>query len=162
MKHYFIALALTLCCFGAAQAQKLPAGMNPAQARQMAKNASGQQLAGYVQQAKAAGYSLNDVKSLLRAQGASMADIKQLEELWNAPEGTLQQGAAATKTIQSNFGINPFLAGQQPAPEEEKDDLFSIKRFGSDYFKAQQQQTTETAPSALHCHPIRLPAGPRR
>ena len=81
MKYYLIALALTLCCFGAAQAQKLPAGMNPAQARQMAKNASGQQLAGYVTQAKAAGYSLNDVKSLLRAQGASMADIKQLEEL---------------------------------------------------------------------------------
>ena len=81
MKHYLIALALTLCCFGAAQAQKLPAGMNPAQARQMAQRASKEQLAGYVQQAKAAGYSLNDVKSLLRAQGASMADIKQLEEL---------------------------------------------------------------------------------
>ena len=160
MKHFFIALALTLFGFGAAQAQKLPAGMNPAQARQMAKNASGQQLAGYVQQAKAAGYSLNDVKSLLRAQGASMADIKQLEELWNAPEGTLQQGAAATETIQSNFGINPFLAGQQPAPEEEKDDLFSIKRFGSDYFKAQQQQTTETAPQLYIATPSDYQLGP--
>ena len=160
MKHFCIALALTLCCFSAAQAQKLPAGMNPAQARQMAKNASGQQLAGYVTQAKAAGYSLNDVKSLLRAQGASMADIKQLEELWNAPEGTLQQGAAATQTIQSNFGINPLFGTQQMAPEEEKDDLFSIKRFGSDYFKAQQQQTTESAPQLYIATPSDYQLGP--
>jgi protein involved in polysaccharide export with SLBB domain len=160
MKHFFIALALTLCCFGAAQAQKLPAGMNPAQARQMAQRASKEQLAGYVQQAKAAGYSLNDVKSLLRAQGASMADIKQLEELWNAPEGTLQQGTTATGTIQSNFGINPLLAAQQPAPEEEEDDLFSIKRFGSDYFKAQQQQTTESAPQLYIATPSDYQLGP--
>ena len=159
MKHFFIALALTLC-FGAAQGQKLPAGMNPTQARQMAQRASKEQLAGYVQQAKAAGYSLNDVKSLLRAQGASMADIKQLEELWNAPEGTLQQGASATETIQSNFGINPLLAAQQSAPEEEEDDLFSIKRFGSDYFKAQQQQTTESAPQLYIATPSDYQLGP--
>ena len=160
MKLYLISLALTLFGFSATQAQKLPAGMNPAQARQMAQSASKEQLAGYVTQAKAAGYSLNDVKSLLRAQGASMADIKQLEELWNAPEGTLQQGATATETIQSNFGINPLLAGQQPAPEQEEDDLFSIKRFGSDYFKAQQQQTTESAPQLYIATPSDYQLGP--
>ena len=96
MKYYLIALALTLCCFGAAQAQKLPAGMNPAQARQMAQSASGQQLAGYVKQAKAAGYSLNDVKSLLRAQGASMADINQLEELAILAKGKVTVDQAMT------------------------------------------------------------------
>ena len=109
MRHFLTALLLVLGCALSVSAQKLPSGMSPAQARQMAQQASRDQLTGYVQQAKAAGYSLNDVKSLLRAQGASMADIKQLEELWNAPATNTAQGATATESVQSNFGINPLL-----------------------------------------------------
>ena len=158
MRHFLTALLLILGCTLSVSAQKLPSGMNPAQARQMAQQASKEQLMGYVQQAKAAGYSLNDVKSLLRAQGASMGDIKQLEELWNAPAATASQGSTATETVQSNFGINPLLMAQEE-PEEEEESLFTIKRFGSDYFK-QKQSVTETAPQLYIATPEDYQLGP--
>ena len=132
MKHYLIALALSLCCFGAAQGQKLPAGMNPAQARQMAQSASGQQLAGYVKQAKAAGYSLNDVKSLLRAQGASMADIAQAEAVWNENSSTAStQISIDNPMLVSNFGNLSYSA----ASNNQRD---SSSRFGSAFFRSGQ------------------------
>jgi len=101
---------------------------------------------------------LNDAKSLLRAQGASMADIKQLEELWNAPATTAAQGATATESVQSNFGINPLLMSQEE-PEEEEDSLFTIKRFGSDYFK-QKQAVNGTAPQLYIATPEDYQLGP--
>ena len=159
MKYFFTFLASLVLGISGLQAQRLPAGVNPAQARQMAQNASKEQLMGYVQQAKAAGYSLNDVKSLLRAQGASLSDIKQLEELWNAPEGNLQQSASQTESLQSNFGINPLLGEEDQMQEEEENDLFTIKRFGSDYFN-KKQTVTETAPQLYIATPSDYQLGP--
>lgn len=159
MKYFFTFLAALVLGASGLQAQRLPAGVNPAQARQMAQNASKEQLIGYVQQAKAAGYSHNDVKSLLRAQGASLSDIKQLEELWNAPEGTLQQNATQTESLQSNFGINPLLGEEDQMQEQEESDLFTIKRFGSDYFN-KNQTVTETAPQLYIATPSDYQLGP--
>jgi protein involved in polysaccharide export with SLBB domain len=160
MRNKIALWLLVLGCVFGSYAQKLPAGMNPAQARQMAQQASKEQLAGYVQQAKAAGYSLNDVKSLLRAQGASMADIKQLEELWNAPTNQLQGSTTQSETFQSNFGVNTLQPNQQQEKSEEDDSLFTVKRFGSDFFKAQQQQATETAPQLYVATPSDYQLGP--
>ncbi len=159
MKYFFTFLAALVIGASGLQAQRLPAGTSPAQARQMAQNASKEQLMGYVQQAKAAGYSLNDVKSLLRAQGASLSDIKQLEELWNAPEGTLQQSASQTESLQSNFGINPLLGEEDQMQEQDQSDLFTIKRFGSDYFN-KKQTVTETAPQLYIATPSDYQLGP--
>ena len=135
MKIYLIALGLTLFGFGAAQAQKLPAGMNPAQARMFAQNASSQQLLGYVQQAKAAGYSLNQVKSLLRAQGASSNDLSKLDQLWNeSANGSEQQSGSTTEKIRSNFGVNTVTEQTEVQVSPLELDVQKTKRFGSEFF----------------------------
>jgi protein involved in polysaccharide export with SLBB domain len=160
MRNNIALWILVLGCVFSSYTQQLPAGMNPTQARQMAQQASKGQLMGYVQQSKLAGYSLNEVKSRLRAQGASMADIKQLEDLWNAPTNQLLGSTTQSEKFQSNFGINTLQPNQQQEKSEEDDSLFTVKRFGSDFFKAQQQQATETAPQLYVATPSDYQLGP--
>ena len=129
-------------------AQILPPGMNPAQAMNIAKTATKDQLLVYVLQAKSQGYSLNEVKSLLRAQGASASDLSKLEELWNGDsqeilgEFSIQE---ATEGISSNFGNNTSLQNTEQDPVQTAlDSLFTVKRFGSEYFKfAEPVETPE-------------------
>jgi len=129
-------------------AQILPPGMNPAQAMNIAKTATKDQLLVYVLQAKSQGYSLNEVKSLLRAQGASASDLSKLEELWNGDSQEILGDSPiqeATEGISSNFGNNTSLQNTEQDPVQTAlDSLFTVKRFGSEYFKfAEPVETPE-------------------
>lgn len=119
-------------------AQTLPKGMSASKAAQTAKAASKEQLQSYIKQAKEQGYSLTQVKSIIRAQGASLSDVALLEELWNQPAGNTDETADQQDNLNSNFG----LFGGEPQEEKEKETLFTIKRFGSDYFLAAREGET--------------------
>ena len=126
-------------------AQSLPKGLSATKASQTARSASNDQLLQYVKQAKAQGYSLTEVKSLLRAQGASLTDIARLDELWNTIEaGAATDGQGNQATIQSQFGQSPFgtLNTEPTTKEGELSNLFTVSRFGADFFKAAQHTET--------------------
>ena len=117
-------------------AQTLPKGMSASKAAQTAKAASKEQLQSYVKQAKEQGYTLTQVKSIIRAQGASLSDVALLEELWNQPVGNTEVTANTQANLNSNFGL--FESEEKDKTER----LFTVKRFGSDYFSAAREGET--------------------
>lgn len=150
---FFLSAGLT-----SLQAQRLPSGISKNQAKTTLQSANQEQLNGYINQAKASGYSLNEVKSILRAQGASLEEINQLDKLWNATETGIAQIDPTITTLQSNFGINPLMSDSQDEVDDEND-LFRIKRFGSNYFN-QKQSSPETVPQLYIATPSDYQLGP--
>ena len=125
--------------FLSVSAQQLPSGISASKAAQTAKAASKEQLQSYVKRAKEEGFTLTQVKSIIRAQGASLSDVALLEELWNAEDSELDEDPTSENQINSNFG----LFGVEEKDEDEKmESLFTIKRFGSDYFSAAREGET--------------------
>ena len=112
--------------------------MSASKAAQTAKAASKEQLQSYIKQAKEQGYTLTQVKSIIRAQGASLSDVALLEELWNQPAVNTVTTANEEASLNSNFG----LFGGEPQEEKKEDALFTVKRFGSDYFSAAREGET--------------------
>ena len=90
--------------FLSVSAQQLPSGVSASKAAQTAKAASKEQLQSYVKRAKEEGYTLTQVKSIIRAQGASLSDVALLEELWNQPVGTSPTASSDMPSANSNFG----------------------------------------------------------
>jgi len=135
---------LFLICFSflafSIYGQQLPSGVSASQAAQSVRAASEAQLKSYIAKAKSEGYTLTQVKGIIRAQGASLADIALLEDLWNQPVGDDTVNLDTTQEISSNFGL--FQAPIEEADPQES--LFTIKRFGSDYFtQAREAETPE-------------------
>ena len=124
--------------FLSVSAQQLPSGVSASKAAQTAKAASKEQLQSYIKKAKSEGYTLTQVKSIIRAQGASLSDVALLEELWNQPIGDDTDTLDTTQEITSNFG----LFGGEPQTNKKEDALFTVKRFGSDYFSAAREGET--------------------
>ena len=124
--------------FLSVSAQQLPSGVSSSKAAQTAKAASKEQLQSYIKKAKSEGYTLTQVKSIIRAQGASLSDVALLEELWNQPAGSTATGSSDMPSANSNFGL---LSGE-PQAEKKEDALFTVKRFGSDYFSAAREGET--------------------
>ena len=124
--------------FLSVSAQQLPTGVSASKAAQTAKAASKEQLQSYIKKAKSEGYTLTQVKSIIRAQGASLSDVALLEELWNQPVSGDTTNSDASQEITSNFG----LFGGEPQTNKNEDALFTIKRFGSDYFSAAREGET--------------------
>ena len=124
--------------FLSVSAQQLPSGVSASKAAQTAKAASKEQLQSYIKKAKSEGYTLTQVKSIIRAQGASLSDVALLEELWNQPAGSTATGSSDMPSANSNFGL---LSGE-PQAEKKEDALFTVKRFGSDYFSAAREGET--------------------
>ncbi len=125
--------------FLSVSAQKLPAGVSASKAAQTAKAASKEQLQSYVKRAKEEGYTLTQVKSIIRAQGASLSDVALLEELWNAEDSDVEENIADENQINSNFGL---FGVEEKEEDENMESLFTIKRFGSDYFSAAREGET--------------------
>ncbi len=113
-------------------------GVSASKAAQTAKAASKEQLQSYENRAKEEGYTLTQVKSIIRAQGASLSDVALLEELWNQPAGSTAAASNDMPSANSNFGL---LSGE-PQAEKKEDALFTVKRFGSDYFSAAREGET--------------------
>ena len=125
--------------FLSVSAQKLPAGVSASKAAQTAKAASEEQLQSYIKKAKSEGYTLTQVKSIIRAQGASLSDVALLEELWNAEDSDVEENIANENQINSNFGL---FGVEEKEEDENMESLFTIKRFGSDYFSAAREGET--------------------
>jgi len=124
--------------FLSVSAQQLPTGVSASKAAQTAKAASKEQLQSYIKKAKTEGYTLTQVKSIVRAQGASLSDVALLEELWNQPAGSAATVLNDMPSANSNFG----LFGGEQQKERKEDVLFTVKRFGSDYFSAIREGET--------------------
>ena len=124
--------------FLSVSAQQLPSGISASKAAQTAKAASKEQLQSYVKRAKEEGYTLTQVKSIIRAQGASLSDVTLLEELWNQPAGSTSTASSDIPSADSNFG----LFGGESKSEKKEEALFTVKRFGSDYFSAAREGET--------------------
>ncbi|MEL0272239.1 MAG: SLBB domain-containing protein [Flavobacteriaceae bacterium] len=125
--------------FLSVSAQQLPSGVSASNAAQTAKAASKEQLQSYVKRAKEEGYTLTQVKSIIRAQGASLSDVALLEELWNAEDSDVEENIADENQINSNFGL---FGVEEKEEDENMESLFTIKRFGSDYFSAAREGET--------------------
>jgi len=102
-------------------------------AREIANNSSKQEILNYINRAKSNGYTLSQVKSLMKAQGASFEEITSLEQFWNEPEKILEESDLADDNIQSNFGNS----SRNKNPNIKKDGFFKSRRFGSSYFENQ-------------------------
>jgi len=101
-------------------AQTLPKGMSASKAAQAAKAASKEQLQSYIKQAKEQGYNLTQVKSIIRAQGASLSDVALLEELWSQPAVNTEATANEKASLNSSFG----LFGSEEREEDKTESLF--------------------------------------
>lgn len=140
---------------------QLPKGLNNLKALQTFEQSSEEDFKGYIQQAKAAGYSLNEVKSLMRSKGASSNEIRQIELLWKelSSSGSIENQEDLDE-FQSNFGIKfPFSSDDEDAIEGK--DVFSLekKRFGSDFFRF-KQPVSEVVPQLYIATPADYQLGP--
>ena len=89
--------------------------------------------------AKKEGYSLDQLKTLARAQGASEMDIskftKRINALQTVSEGTKENDGAIEKTLTSMFGIIPEKEEQNQLTSEEA----KLPIFGMDFFESQSE-----------------------
>ena len=89
--------------------------------------------------AKKEGYSLDQLKTLARAQGASEMDIskftKRINALQTVSEDTKENDGAIEKTLTSMFGIIPEKEEQNQLTSEEA----KLPIFGMDFFESQSE-----------------------
>lgn len=107
-------------------------GKNPAkELRKM----SDQELLSYWNQAQEQGYTLNQLKTLARAQGATESDISQFEKRIKGLKNVSQQTEGSKKTIENSltsiFGISP----SEKKLESEDSIAYSLPIFGMKFFE---------------------------
>jgi protein involved in polysaccharide export with SLBB domain len=152
----FFVLGVTLLSYS----QNLPSPLNPVQARQFSQQASDQQLMGFIIQAKNAGYTLTEVKSRFRSQGASTEELEKLERLWEDSGENIEASENNTENIRSNFGINPLLEDDniESSYKENRNQGYSM-RFGSSFFDS-KKLTNVNVPELYLATPLDYQLGP--
>jgi protein involved in polysaccharide export with SLBB domain len=159
MNKYISFLICFLFATFIAQSQVIPKGLNVNQARTLAEDSSDYVLLNYVRQAKNQGLSLNEVKRLLKAQGASLTDLKKLEELWNDDFGKNDlYNYDSNEQFTSNFGINPSLSNN-PLYNDQIINENIRDRFGSEFFESSIKMD-DTPPELYIATPNNYQLGP--
>ena len=96
---------------------------------------SDQELLSYWNQAQEQGYTLNQLKTLARAQGATESDISQFEKRIKGLKNVSQQTEGSKKTIENSltsiFGISP----SEKKLESEDSIAYSLPIFGMKFFE---------------------------
>lgn len=129
MRSFFIILALFPFSFSFLHSQKLPQNFELKQVQTLIQNGSDTELKGLLQQAKIEGYSKEEVRRLLKSQGATVEQIKLFEELWDGKEIS----TISTDSFRTNFGRNRKKDVQDSLGIVNKD-MSTLKRFGEDFF----------------------------
>lgn len=136
IRLYITLLVSILMGLSTINAQSISPSMSATQIRQLVQNSSKEELLGYVAQAKESGYTLAQVKSLLRARGASISELSELDKIWNQYEEITDSENNSTENIKypikTNFGnaVTSFN-DSQPINEIQK---INNNRFGSQFF----------------------------
>ena len=99
--------------------------------RAIANFSSDKELLVYIDRVKEKGLKLNEIESLIKAQGASAEEIKKLRELWNFKSISEEESSVDTKKIKTSFGIDSEL---DEINVYEYDSLIKSDRFGSSFF----------------------------
>ena len=123
------------------------------------KKMSDQELLSYWTQAQGQGYTLNQLKTLARAQGATESDISQFEKRIKGLKGFSEQEEDSGKTIENSltsiFGITD--SDQKIASEDPL--AFSLPIFGMNFFEAEASSSIDNlvlllSSTLLLHHPI--------
>lgn len=129
-------------------AQTLPTGISPAQAAQLAKGASDQQLLVYITMAKNQGFTLDQLKGQITSQGGTAADIAKLERLWKDEAFDAldsKESAVPLEPIKSDFGkvsYRPTVSNNPSASQTA--DAQKQERFGANFFQKGLASPKET------------------
>ena len=109
---------------------------------------SDQELSSYWTQAQDQGYTLNQLKTLARAQGASESDISEFEKRIKGLKGFSEQIEDSEKTIENSlssiFGITD--ADQKIVSEDPP--AFSLPIFGMNFFEAEASSSIDNFSSS--------------
>ena len=96
---------------------------------------SDEELLAYWKQAQEQGYTLSQLKTLARAQGASESDLEKFEKRIKSLSVSRKSDDPITieDSLSSIFGITDSFEGELDSYNE---DMYSLPVFGMDFFKS--------------------------
>ena len=111
---------------------------------------SDQELLSYWNQAQEQGYTLKQLKTLARAQGASESDLAKFEKRINGLSGSTKSVDPVTveDSISSIFGITE--SSEDEFDSDDEDYTYDLPIFGMDFFKSKPDSPTPNSSPQLN------------
>ena len=111
---------------------------------------SDQELLSYWEQAQEQGYTLNQLKTLARAQGASESDLAKFEKRINGLSGSTKSADPVTieDSLSSIFGITK--GSEDEFDSDLEDNTYTLPIFGMDFFKSKPDSSTPNSSPQLN------------
>ena len=139
-------LFLLLICYSVSgqKTNELSKQVNPAESSVQLNNMTDDQLLDYWNRAKDEGYSMDQLKILARARGASESDIQSFErriKALNSMSEDKSEPPAVEKELSSIFGI--LEKSKKPDEMNRLNDKILMPIFGMDFFSAANQGSTK-------------------
>ena len=144
---FFLLISSTIVSQGVSSLMQKAAQNNPVQELE---KMSDQELLSYWEQAQEQGYTLNQLKTLARAQGASESDLAKFEKRINGLSGSTKSVAPVTieDSLSSIFGIT------KDSEDEFDSDLegesYTLPIFGMDFFKSKPDSSSPNSSPQLN------------
>ena len=109
-----------------------------------------QELLSYWEQAQEQGYTLNHLKTLARAQGASESDLVKFEKRIKALSGSTKSADPVTieESLSSIFGITK--GSEDEFDSDLEDESYTLPIFGMDFFKSKPDSSTPNSSPQLN------------
>ena len=117
---------------------------NPVESSKQLNEMTDDQLLAYWNKAKDEGYSLNQLKVLARARGASESDIQNFESRIKALEyksKEMGENLTVENELSSIFGV--LEKSEEPQKMNQQNDKISLPIFGMDFFSSASQNLTK-------------------
>ena len=144
---FFLLITSTIVSQDVSSLMQKAAQNNPVQELE---KMSDQELLSYWEQAQEQGYTLNQLKTLARAQGASESDLAKFEKRINGLSGSTKSVAPVTieDSLSSIFGIT------KDSEDEFDSDLegesYTLPIFGMDFFKSKPDSSSPNSSPQLN------------
>ena len=144
---FFLLITSTIVSQDVSSLMQKDAQNNPVQELE---KMSDQELLSYWEQAQEQGYTLNQLKTLARAQGASESDLAKFEKRINGLSGSTKSVAPVTieDSLSSIFGIT------KDSEDEFDSDLegesYTLPIFGMDFFKSKPDSSSPNSSPQLN------------
>ena len=145
MKKIAFLFSLLICCSISAQKTNvLSKGSNPVKSSSQLNEMTDNQLLAYWNRAKVEGYSLDQLKVLARARGASESDIQNFERRIKALEyksNAKEENLTVENELSSIFGV--LEKSEEPQKMNQLNDKISLPIFGMEFFSSSNQNSTK-------------------
>ena len=144
---FFLLISSTIVSQGVSSLMQKAAQNNPVQELE---KMSDQELLSYWNQAQEQGYTLNQLKTLARAQGASESDLAMFEKRIKDLSGSTKSADPVTieESLSSIFGITK--GSEDEFDFDLEDESYTLPIFGMDFFKSKPDSSTPNSSPQLN------------